>query len=171
MNPAEILYNFNDGYTVNVEGDHKDIVRFYNGNLLIAEDLIRDGDYLGGLAMPFEGVIIPATANFQKYRLVSVSHGSNRDLVYHYAILGNNKVIRSFRWRDGLQYKNGTIWTDGGVVKSEIWSIANAVAPTLRGYLPFDPKALAFVCTFANGIPGQHIQYTNERPDTFTAFV
>ncbi len=98
-NDAARIGNIGDGFVVKIIGDHRDIVGFYSNNdTKIAEDPIRNGDCLEAYSIrnnykSFYNRISPTL------HLVSITHGTLRDNIYCYAIVGT-KVYRSPSWRD-----------------------------------------------------------------------
>ncbi len=57
FNSNEVVQDTGHGYTVNIEGNDHDLVRFYKAGVLLAEDLIRDGNNLWPGDIRFKEVI------------------------------------------------------------------------------------------------------------------
>lgn len=102
---------------VYVTGDHKDLIYFSKNGTKIGVDPIRDGDDLNYPHGSYDNVwngsdwnsgclIIPCTGldvkgiNVGDICYVSVRHGKYRDLVFYYAVVGN-QVYRSKKWQEG----------------------------------------------------------------------
>jgi hypothetical protein len=76
-----------------IEGKNDDLVKFYIDKAKIADDDIRNGDNLSSA-----DIFVNSNTNDGIY-YGAVRHGSLRDLVCCYAIVGT-KVYKSQQWRD-----------------------------------------------------------------------
>lgn len=138
-----------DGYEMRIEGDHKDLVKFYLQNRRIAEDNIRDGDCLNLLRDPVNPNSVSRIS--AGLHLGNVLFGTTRERgnFYCYALVGE-KVYRSPSWSETLTGNEAYMYIEFQGTTGRIWHRTQLSRWSVVGSFTFDASTNIWTCDPGN---------------------